>query len=139
MRRITLIALVAVAALAVACESAPAANCEPVSLAVERHITSALIVYGDGYIRGARAVRIEEGLDSWYVAADIQAPGLEGRDNIAVWVVGSLSKPGLLFSADGMAYEFSGMGYHGGGDNTWLPEYDKKVRAAERCTEAALK
>ena len=59
-------------------------------------------------LREGQAVRSEEREEVWFVAADIEGPGLEGTSDIAVWATNSLEVGGgLILSVDALAQEFS--------------------------------
>ena len=81
-------------------------------------IEEGLTTSGNGVLRDARAVRSTDFNAVWMVAADIDAPGLEGDGPIAVWAVsggvGSLHDLSGIFAVGSAASEFSDWGSSGG-------------------------
>lgn len=86
----------------------PAVNCEVVSPRLIAAIVDGLTVQGGGSISGAGAVRSGAHQRAWYVAARITGAGMDGA--IGVWATNDLDNPGLLFSVDNIANEFSTWG-----------------------------
>jgi hypothetical protein len=66
----------------------------------------------------------------WYLAADIQAPGLDGTENIAVWGVRSLTEPGWIGSAEALSRHYTGLDDLEGR----LTIDHEEARDARRCT-----
>lgn len=65
---------------------------------------------GEGKLRNARAVKSADP-EGYLISADIDAPGLEGDDDIATWSrEGSDINSGLIFAVDAVAREFSDWG-----------------------------
>ncbi len=93
-----------------------ASRCLDVPAALLNSIEDGLTTNGPGSLRHGQAVKSTVTFESpgrppqavYMVAADIQAAGMEGPDEIGVWAVArSLTDPGLVFRADGLAKEFS--------------------------------
>jgi len=95
--------------------SAPAdgVRCAP-ALAAARRIEGGLTVDGGGSLSNAQAVRSGDFDSVWFVAAEIDGPGLEERGEIGVWATNDLTD-GLIFAVDSLAKEFSDWG---DGDST---------------------
>lgn len=103
-------------------------------------IAQGLTVTGGGSLRGAQAVKSNDQPNAWFLAADIQGPGLEGPTDIAVWGVGGSvsdlgSVSGILW-ANVTAHEFSDWG-SAMQSAMWSPSTDG-IREAEACTKNAL-
>jgi hypothetical protein len=129
--------LAALALLVFASCSSEAAKlaCEPVSPAFVAELTDALTVNGTGALRGAQAVR---SADLWYIAADIDAPGLEGNDQVALWATNidpsSMAPGGSVFSAGTRAAEFSEWPL-----DSRFSVADAPAKRAMECTRAELR
>jgi hypothetical protein len=69
----------------------------------------------------------------WFVAADLQGPGLAAREDIGVWATNRLGTAGVTFSGNAVAREFSnwgsGPGFHLSDDG---------LIQAESCTRSAI-
>lgn len=99
-------------------------------------IADGLTVTGGGSLRRVRAVASPDEPGIWYVAADIQGPGLEGGNDIGTWVVGGLdpATAGPIVAIDGMAREFSEWGV--ATEPRW-GRNDDGAKAARDCVQRA--
>ncbi len=70
----------------------------------------------------------------YFVAAELDGPGLSGSGHIGVWATNEIRGYGLTFAADGYAKQFSGYG-EGPGDG--FSQSDDGVKQARACTKAA--
>ena len=135
MRGILILAALMVVVLA--CTEAGAnADCKTPQQSVVNAITEGLET---GSLRGAMAVKSTDFANVWFVAADIQRPGLDGTDDVAIWAIGGdvtspSWKPSGIFSADAMAREFSNWGT----PNTLGGPSDHGYRESRDCAEATL-
>jgi hypothetical protein len=68
---------------------------------------------------------------AYFVAADIEGPGLDGRQ-VGVWVTDDLGSGGLTYSVNDVAKEFSVWG-DGGKTDAQFSMVDSGARAAETC------
>jgi hypothetical protein len=112
-------------------------RCEPVPPDVVAGIEEGLTMTG-GTLRGAQAVRSGDFEQVWFVAADIQAAGLEGNSDIAVWAMNDISAPGagLTIAVNGIAKEFSDWGAADQSDR-FTPD-DDGIAEAEQCVAKGL-
>jgi hypothetical protein len=95
-------------------------DCLSVPRGMVAGIASGLTTSGRGRLRSAKAAVADTDEDFrgqkttvYLVSADIQAPGLEGDDDIATWSVTDSLDPleaGLIFAVDAVAKEFSTWG-----------------------------
>jgi hypothetical protein len=85
-------------------------------------------------LRGARAVKSGDYRNVFMVAADIQGPGLKGKNDTAVWATNRLNDYGLIYSADALATEFSDWGNGPGFSST-----DDGVYEAKQCSIRSIK
>lgn len=91
--------------------SGAAANvaCETVPTELAATIASTLTVEGGGGLGRTAAVRSGAHQDAYFVAAEITGPGMDGTQG--VWFkTGALGEPGMIFSVDNVAKEFSQLG-----------------------------
>lgn len=120
-------------------------RCIPVVKQLLRQIESGLATDGEGRLRDQSfAVKSRDYEKVWMVAAEIDAPGLEGIGDIAVW--GTNEDPskkgssGLIIRANGLAAEFSDWGAAAQeGSAADLNPTDDGVAHAEACVREALK
>ncbi len=89
-----------------------AAACEKVGAdladLLERHLTAG----GESSLRGLQAVRSDDFEAVWFVAGDLEAPGLDGDGDVATWSVSGAIEDGyagqrVVLSVDAVAAEFS--------------------------------
>lgn len=81
------------------------------------------------YLRHVWAVKSDDFKNVWFVAADIEGPGMDSDDEIAIWATNALTedgKPqpdggGAVFSVEAFAREFSDWPT---GDFSLLDDYD---------------
>lgn len=128
------LAILAVVALACA-PSVNAERCETPPESLVSLIASDLSVSGGGSLRAAQAVRSGDHNRLWFIAADIQGPGMEGKGEIGVWATNDLNGPGLIFAVDGLAREFTTWGTAG---DPLFSLTDDGVRESEACTRLVL-
>lgn len=111
-------------------------RCEPVDDALVTALGEGLTVEG-GSLRHAQAVKSSDYEEVWFVAADIQADGLEGSDDIGIWATNSLTMgEGIVYSVDEVAKEFSDWG-DGGQTDAQLSANDDGAQEARGCVQAA--
>lgn len=119
-------------------------RCIRVAKELLRQIEFGLTTDGKGRLRNeAFAVRSDDYSKVWMVAAELDAPGLEGVGDIAVW--GTNEDPsrrtssGLIIRANSMAEEFSDWGAAAEeGSAADLNSTDDGVAEAEACVTDAL-
>lgn len=99
-----------VAAMLAGCGGSATTDCEPVPRTTLDAIEDGLTVQGGGSLSTGRA---KEGTDWWYVAAEIDGPGLEEDGDIGVWAMPAPDEPGPIFAAEAFAREFSDWGTAG--------------------------
>lgn len=83
----------------------PAVTCEPVPQNLRDLIGETLTVQGGGSIGRAGAVRSGAHANAYFVAAEIQGPGMD--DAVGTWATNRLDGTGMILSVDGTAKEFS--------------------------------
>ena len=135
--------IVATLLVAVACgesfNEADLARCETPPASLVADIEDGLTVSGGGSLRTARAVRSNDQPNAYFLAADLEGPGLEGVGPIAVWGVnGDLMRgegPGFIRWANGTAFEFSEWGAALTGE-FWDPDIDG-INLSEACVRQA--
>jgi hypothetical protein len=111
-------------------------RCEPVDDVVVDGISEGLTIEGGGSLRNAQAVKTDDHEDIWFVAADLQGPGLEGSGDIAIWAVNDLEAPSAVFAVDAVAKEFSDWG-EGTRVNDAFGTSDDGAQEARGCAQAA--
>lgn len=119
-------------------------RCIRVAKELLRQIEFGLTTDGKGRLRNeAFAVRSDDYSKVWMVAAEVDAPGLEGVGDIAVW--GTNEDPsrrtssGLILRANSIAGEFSDWGAAAEeGSAADLNSTDDGVAEAETCVREAL-
>jgi len=107
-------------------------RCEVVGQALSGSIAAGLTVQGGGTLRGAQAVKSTEYDKVWMVSADIEGPGLGGKDNIGTWATNDLTGNGMIFSVNAVAREFSQWG-------PGLKPSDDGVAESRACVTVALR
>lgn len=125
-------------------DSDPDSRCKPVAEQLLRQIEFGLTTNGKGRLRNdAFAVRSRDYEKVWMVAAEIDAPGLEGVGDVGVW--GTNEDPsrktssGLVLRANAIAAEFSDWGAAAEeGAAADLNATDDGVFEAEECVLDAL-
>jgi hypothetical protein len=89
----------------------PAAEgrCENVSPAKVEAIASGLqLTGGGGSLRGARAVASEDFQNVYFVSAEIDGAGLEGKGDVGTWATNGIADAGgTVYAVDAIAQEFS--------------------------------
>jgi endonuclease YncB( thermonuclease family) len=115
-----------------------ALRCEDVPQALVDGIASGIKPETGATLRGAQAVRSEDFDKVWFIAADLEGPGLDGPDQIGLWATNSLEAgSGLIFSVDGTAKEFTDWG-DGGQTDAHLSTNDDGASEAKACVQRAL-
>ena len=94
--------------------SAAESGCVSVLRSTLDAIEEGLIVQGGGSLSNGRA---KQGGDWWYVAAEINGPGLEKLGDVGVWAMPDPNDPGPIIMAEGFAREFSQWGTQTGAEN----------------------
>lgn len=76
---------------------------------VTQGLADGLDVAGEGTLRNAYGVKSADYSDVWFIAAEIDGPGMEGDGEVGIWVKnGSLQTfEGLTMSVDGIANNMS--------------------------------
>lgn len=93
-----------------------ATECEDAT-AVAVAIAEGLTVTGGGMLRDAQAVRSGDFSSVYFIAAEIDGPGIDGDGQIGVWASNSLTPGmGLIYSVNAVANEFSDWGDGGATD-----------------------
>ncbi len=115
----------------------PAAACLTVTQEFVELLANSLTIAGGGGIARAAAMSVEVSDDDqsewWLVAAELTGAGMDGT--IGVWVTGSdptTGASGPIFSADGIAAEFSEWGQPPDVARRFTM-FDEDVRAAKGC------
>ncbi len=81
------------------------------------------------------AVKSEDFVNAWFVAAIVYGPGIEDGAGPGVWyVTGDKDAPGLIFSVNTYAKEFSDFG-HADRTQAGASMGDDGAREAERCAQ----
>ncbi len=107
--------LLGVALLLAACSSQGAgggtsSRCNPADAGLIAAISEGLTVAGGGYLANGQIVKSNDFSKIYFVAADIQGVGMEGRE-IRVWATnGTQAGEGLIFAVNSLAKEFSDWG-----------------------------
>jgi len=107
-----------------------------------RSIETGLTTEGKGTLRDGQAVRSKDYDKVWFVAAELDASGLEGDGDIAVWGTNEDpskgSSSGLIIRADGLSAEFSDWGsFVGEGSDLDLQVTDEGVQEAKDCVASS--
>ena len=115
-------------------DSSTSTACLDVPEAVREKIESALVMEGEGTIPRAAAARSPDHERWYYIAAEIDGPGLEGPGHVGVWSSNRLSREGtgMMFAVGEVANGFSDWG-DGGDTRARLRFTDPGARAARRC------
>jgi len=113
-------------------EDEPPARCESVSEEVVAALASGLTVQGGGTLRDAWAVRSNDFENVYFVAAEIDGPGIEGDGDIGVWTASDPSSPGGHYSVNAVAKEFSDWG-DGGATTAGFSLADDGVSESRDC------
>lgn len=117
--------------------AASASRCLFVAPKVASAIASGLTARG-GSIRGVQAVRSHDFKRIYFVAADIQEPGLMGKDEIAIWATNRIASYGAIWSVDRLALAFTDWA-NGPQTDAQFSILDDGAAAAEACTRSILK
>lgn len=89
-------------------EAEAASRCEEVPADMLDAIASGLTLDGEGTLRSGAAVRSDDFEKLYFIAAEVDAPGLEAEGDVAVWASNSLQPGGgMILAVDGLAKEFS--------------------------------
>ena len=116
--------------------STSSSRCQPASAKQLEYITAG--VKGDASynsVRTGSAVKSEDYVNAYFVAAKIYGPGIEEGRGPGVWfITGDPNNPGLIFSVNGYAEEFSDFGHADRTDAAATMGSDG-AREAERCAQ----
>ena len=112
MKAVTVIVMLVLVGLLVGCSSEAELVCIPVDPAVIKDIATGLDIIGGWTLRDGWAVPNPNPASpgSHYIAAEIDGPGMEGRGEIGVWMMGpkgAWETGGYVASVNGLAEEFS--------------------------------
>ncbi len=84
-------------------------------------------------VRGALVIaRAAKAGEWWYVAAEIDGPGLKGSGDVGVWAMPDYLEPGPIIMAEGFAREFTQWGTQAGAENFGVWRHPA-VREAAGC------
>lgn len=115
--------------------SSISSECLPVSESLLAAINQGVLgVDPSNSLTRAYAVVAPERENVWFVAAAIAGPGIKEGEAIGVWATNrgaDDSSPGVIFSVDGFAKNFSDWG--DGGSNIGLSSAEKGVQDAINC------
>jgi hypothetical protein len=110
-------ACLVIAVLLIACGSpSDMSRCERASDVLLGAIETGLTVTAGGSLRSGFGVRSDDFERVWFVAAEIDGPGMEDAGDVGVWAtntapdVQNAADIGLIFAVDGFAQEFSDWG-----------------------------
>ena len=122
----------------------PTRDCIPVPRVRMRGIETGLTVRGGSLRKEAFAVRSDDYKKVWMMAAELDAPGLEGIGDVAVWATNQdptrTDEYGLTVRANGIAAEFSDWGAAARpGSPMDFQATDDGVAEAIECVESALR
>jgi hypothetical protein len=120
--------------------SADLSRCSTPNPEVVQLLASGLTVDGKGGLRAAQAVKSKDIAEQWFLAADIQGPGLDGTGEIAVWGlrnVTDLAKMSPTVWANYTAKEFSEFGV--ARQDRWFNPNTDGLKEAEDCVKHILK
>jgi hypothetical protein len=91
--------------------SAVPGNCERASRVLLAAIATGLeVTGGKGTLSRGFVARSTDFEKVYFVAGEIQGPGLEGKGDVGVWATNSKRAEGLIMAVDGVAQEFSDWG-----------------------------
>jgi len=104
-----------------------------VSQAMLSNIASGLTVSGGGSLRDGWAVKSNDFNSLYFIAAEIDGPGLEGNGEIGLWATNRLEPgQGLILSVDSFAKEFS-VWPHGDTTDSNITQFDDGADEAKMC------
>lgn len=114
--------------------SQPATSrCIKVPQAKLENIASGLTISGGGSLREGWAVKSGDFNSLYFIAAEIDGPGLKGNGDIGLWASNRLeSGQGLILSVDSIAKEFS-VWPHGDTTDSNITQSDDGAAEAKRC------
>ncbi len=114
------------------------ARCLDVPEGKTANIESGLEVAGGGKLRAAQAVKSNSFQKLFFIAAEIQAEGSEGSNEIGIWASNSLNPhEGLMFSVNTYATSYS-MFPDGCKGKAQICPWEDGAREAEGCTKHTL-
>lgn len=111
---------------------ATASRCEEASRSLLDEVASMLTVSGGGTLRDGMLVRSNDFDYVFFLAAEIDGPGLTERGDIGIWATNEPEGSGLILSADAVANEFSDW-LHGPETEFGVDQFDDGAEEAERC------
>lgn len=115
------------------------ARCQAVPQPTIAWIANGLTVTGGGSLRFVRAVKSKDFNSIYFVTADLQGSGLEGKSDLATWVVNRLDGDSrVTYSVDAVAKEFSDWG-DGGKTDSHFSMSDDGAQESQGCTKAIAK
>jgi hypothetical protein len=92
----------------------PVSRCIDAPVALVKRVEQGLTLPAGGRLRAVKAVKSKEFTYLYVIAADIQSPGLDGRNDIGVWSTNSLqSDAPLIFAVNHLARRSSNWGSPG--------------------------
>lgn len=118
-----------------ATKAAVASRCEVPGRQLVDLLSGALTVKGGGSLRFAAAVRSRDYESVYFVAADVQGPGIDGPNDVAVWATTRLDGSGTFLSVDAVAKGFSSLPDASKTD-AHLSLSDDGVDEARKCSKA---
>lgn len=107
-------------------------SCSNASSALLTAIEQGLTVTGGGSLSEGATVKSADFSEVWFVAAEIDGPGMEGGGEVGVWATNSLSGSGSIFAVNAIANEFSDWA-DGRTTDAALSMSDDGAREAEDC------
>jgi endonuclease YncB( thermonuclease family) len=114
-------------------------RCEEVPQEIVEAIATGILPETGATLRGAQAVKSKDFEKVWFVAADLEDPGLDGTDQIGVWATNNIQHAGggLIFAVDGFAQQFTDWG-HGDTTDAHITMADDGADEATRCVRRSL-
>lgn len=111
-RRIGMLICAIAVALTTACggSASVSGRCLTVGQAGIGALSTGLTITGGGSVRGVRAVKSKDFKNAYFVAGDLQGNGLEGSDDVGVWVANAIDGTAGFLTVDAVAKEFSDWG-----------------------------
>ena len=108
-------------------------NCQTPANEVVEAIASTLTSTGPSFLRGAQAVLSKDFKSVYFLAADIQAAGLESDGDITVWATGRIDTLTWVAAANSFAREFTDLGSAGLSDR--FNPNDNELAEAKLCDQ----
>lgn len=108
----------------------PASRCQPAPAILLDSIAEGLTVTGGGGLSNGWTVRSADYEQAYFVAAEITGEGMGG--SIGLWITNDPASPGMLFSVNAFAKEFS-QWPDGGNTDAAFSQSDDGAREALDC------